>query len=33
VLKHEGISSRTSATMEEFMGTPEGVSTKWETLV
>lgn len=31
VLKHEGISSETSATMEEFMGTPEGVEAKWET--
>jgi lipopolysaccharide/colanic/teichoic acid biosynthesis glycosyltransferase len=30
VLKHEGISSETSATMEEFMGTPEGVEAKWE---
>lgn len=29
VLKHEGISSETSATMEEFMGTPEGVDAKW----
>lgn len=25
VLKHEGISSNTSVTMEEFMGIPEGV--------
>lgn len=30
VLKHEGISSGTSETMEEFMGTPVGVSAKWE---
>ena len=30
VLKHEGISSETSVTMEEFMGTPEGVMAKWE---
>ena len=29
VLKREGISSETSATMEEFMGTPVGVSAKW----
>lgn len=29
VLKHEGISSETSATMEEFMGTPEGVKSAW----
>lgn len=29
VLKHEGINSKTSATMEEFMGTPEGVTAKW----
>ena len=29
VLKHEGISSETSATMEEFMGTPDGVKAKW----
>ncbi len=29
VLRHEGISSETSATMEEFMGTPEGVNAKW----
>ena len=29
VLKREGISSETSATMEEFMGTPEGVDAKW----
>ena len=29
VLKHEGISSETSATMEEFMGTPEGVKASW----
>lgn len=30
VLKHEGISSPVSATMEEFMGTPKGVTSKWE---
>lgn len=30
VLKHEGISSETSATMEEFMGTPKGISAKWK---
>lgn len=29
VLKREGISSDTSDTMEEFMGSPEGVITKW----
>lgn len=29
VLKHEGISSETSVTMEEFMGTPVGVSSTW----
>lgn len=29
VLKHEGISSETSATMEEFIGTPEGIYPKW----
>lgn len=29
VLKKEGISSETSATMEEFMGTPEGVKANW----
>ena len=29
VLKHEGISSETSATMDEFMGTPEGESISW----
>lgn len=29
VLKHEGINSETSATMEGFMGTPEGVTAKW----
>lgn len=29
VLKHEGINSKTSATMEEFMGAPEGVTAKW----
>ena len=31
VLKHEGISSETSVTMEEFMGTPEGVKALWKT--
>lgn len=30
VLKREGISSESSATMEVFMGTPEGVAPKWE---
>ena len=29
VVKKEGISSTTSATMEEFMGTPEGVKPTW----
>lgn len=29
VLKREGISSKTSATMEEFMGTPQGVKATW----
>lgn len=29
VLNHEGISSETSATMEEFMGTPEGIKANW----
>ncbi len=29
VFKREGISSETSATMEEFMGTPEGVVATW----
>lgn len=29
VLNRSGVSSDTSATMEEFMGTPEGVSAKW----
>lgn len=29
VLSHEGISSETAATMEEFMGTPEGVKANW----
>lgn len=33
VLTHEGISSETSATMEEFMGTPEGVKASWRTPV
>lgn len=30
VLTHEGISSETAATMEEFMGTPEGVKASWK---
>lgn len=30
VLKREGINSDTSVTMEEFMGTPEGVKPVWE---
>ena len=30
VIRREGISSDTSATMEEFMGTPEGVIAQWE---
>ena len=30
VVKREGISSGTSATMEEFMGTPEGVTAAWK---
>lgn len=30
VLKREGISSESSATMEVFMGTPDGVTPKWE---
>lgn len=29
VLTHEGVSSETSVTMEEFMGTPEGVKATW----
>lgn len=29
VLTHEGINSETSATMEEFMGTPEGKKSIW----
>ncbi len=29
ILSHEGISSETAATMEEFMGTPEGVKASW----
>ena len=28
-IKQEGISSRTSATMEEFMGTPDGMTSNW----
>ena len=30
VLKRDGINSETSATMEEFMGTPEEVKSSWE---
>ena len=30
VIKHEGISSETSATMEEFMGSSEGAVSKWK---
>ncbi len=30
VVKRDGISSETSATMEEFMGTPEGVESEWK---
>lgn len=30
VVRREGISSDTSTTMEEFMGTPEGVIAQWE---
>jgi len=30
LFKREGISSKTSATMEEFMGTPEGVKASWK---
>ena len=30
VLKKEGINSETTATMEEFMGTPEGVKALWK---
>ncbi len=30
VITKEGINSETSATMEEFMGTPEGVEPAWE---
>lgn len=30
VLNREGISSETSATMEEFMGTPAGVQSTWQ---
>lgn len=29
VIRREGISSKTSETMEEFRGTPEGIRTKW----
>lgn len=30
VLTHEGISSETSATIEELMGMPEGVVAVWK---
>lgn len=30
VAKRDGISSSSSVTMEEFMGTPKGVTAKWE---
>ena len=30
VVKKEGISSGTSVTMEEFMGTPQGVKPAWK---
>lgn len=30
VLSHEGVSSAESATMEEFLGTPEGVKANWK---
>ena len=30
VLKREGVNSETSATMEEFMGTPEEIKSKWK---
>jgi len=30
VVKRDGISSETSATMEEFMGTPDGVVSQWK---
>lgn len=30
VLKKDGISSETSSTMEEFMGTPKGVTSSWK---
>lgn len=33
VIKREGISSDTSATMEEFKGTPDGVEATWRTPV
>lgn len=32
VLKRDGINSETAATMEEFMGTPDGVDSSWEAL-
>lgn len=31
VVKREGINSETAATMEEFMGTPEGIKSTWRT--
>ncbi len=30
VMKKEGISSESSASMEEFMGTPDGVESQWK---
>lgn len=30
VLKREGVNSETSATMEEFMGTPDEIKSKWK---
>lgn len=30
VLTHEGIHSESTATMEEFMGTPKGITARWE---
>ena len=33
VLKRSGINSETSATMEEFLGTPEGVTAMWKASV
>ena len=29
VIKREGINSGTSVTMEEFQGTPDGVTAEW----